>query len=343
MKKILLSISSLILLELFSLRVMSAPPTHSIMSEMARESLLIDVERAGNRIVAVGERGHIIYSDNEGETWSQAKVPTLVLLTAVYFVNDDVGWAVGHDKTVLKTTDKGETWIKQLEEAYSDEVEEESDEASWDYNAPLPPPKGEPFLDVWFDDEQRGFAVGAYGYIYKTNDGGKHWIDWSDSIDNMDGLHYYSIAEGRDDSLFMAGEMGTLYRSLDKGETWETLTSPYEGSFFGVLPGKNSNTVMAFGLQGHLFRSDDLGDSWHSVKSSTDQSLNSGEVLPDGSIVIVGNSGVLLTSEDQGKSFERYIRKDRDSLVGITQAAQKHLLSVGRGGVHVMTMQGEDI
>lgn len=341
MKIRLLLLGLLISFGLISLNAMSAPPEYSILSDMAKESLLIDVERVGNRLVAVGERGHIIYSDDEGISWKQAKVPTLVLLTAVYFVDDHTGWAVGHDKTILKTTDRGETWVKQLEEVFSLDTEDQNEEANWDYNAPLPLPKGEPFLDVWFEDLNRGFAIGAYGYIFKTTDGGNTWKDWSSHIDNIDGLHYYSITEGSNHTLFIVGEMGTLYRSLDMGETWETIDSPYEGSFFGVLPLKKSNSVLAFGLQGHLFRSDDLGETWRAIKSGTDQSLNSAELLPDGTIVVVGNSGVLLVSDDQGQSFKRYIRSDRFSLVGVTHVAKNQLLSVGQAGVHIMTKKGE--
>src|SRR5262245_60524782 len=87
---------------------------HAVQSKLAAEALLLGVARAGNRIVAVGEYGNILLSDDDGKTWHQAKdVPTTVTLTAVHFVDDKQGWTVGHDTLILHTTDGGETWTKQ--------------------------------------------------------------------------------------------------------------------------------------------------------------------------------------------------------------------------------------
>jgi photosystem II stability/assembly factor-like uncharacterized protein len=41
-----------------------------------------------------------------------------------------------------------------------------------------------PFLDVWFEDEKKGFAIGAFNLILRTEDGGKTWTPWLDRIDN---------------------------------------------------------------------------------------------------------------------------------------------------------------
>src|SRR5262245_5090243 len=55
---------------------------------LAATSLLLDLAVAGDRYVAVGERGHVLLSDDHGATWRQAKsVPTRVMLTAVFFAD----------------------------------------------------------------------------------------------------------------------------------------------------------------------------------------------------------------------------------------------------------------
>ena len=77
----------------------------------AVHSLLLDVARAGERLVAVGERGHVLLSDDAGRSWRQARtVPSRTMLTAVAFVDASHGWAVGHDEIILCTADGGETW-----------------------------------------------------------------------------------------------------------------------------------------------------------------------------------------------------------------------------------------
>lgn len=92
------------------------PPRNgeAVKSKLAVESLMLGVTRAGTRMVAVGEFGNIILSDDNGKTWRQAnRVPTTMTLTSVVFVNDKKGWAVGHDSVIITTDDSGENWVRQ--------------------------------------------------------------------------------------------------------------------------------------------------------------------------------------------------------------------------------------
>ena len=50
----------------------ASSPRHAQPSPLATASLLVDVARAGERLVAVGERGHVVLSDDGGETWRQS-------------------------------------------------------------------------------------------------------------------------------------------------------------------------------------------------------------------------------------------------------------------------------
>ncbi|MDX1355897.1 MAG: YCF48-related protein, partial [Halomonas venusta] len=187
----------------------------SIMSAKAEHSLLLDVASLGKRLVTVGDRGHILLSDDNGASWVQAKVPTKQMLTAVFFVDDSHGWAVGHDAQILASTDGGATWVKQFED-----LERED---------------GAPFLDVWFKDRNNGFVVGAYGALLETTDGGANWVDIGERMGNEDLYHLNAIVEVKDSGLFVVGEQGVMFRSPDWGQTWETLEGPYEGSLFGAL------------------------------------------------------------------------------------------------------------
>ena len=90
---------------------LDAPATQS---PLAARTLLQGVANAGNRIVAVGQRGHVVYSTDSGASWKQASVPVSSDLTAVFFIDDKQGWAVGHDGVILHTADGGEKWDLQL-------------------------------------------------------------------------------------------------------------------------------------------------------------------------------------------------------------------------------------
>ena len=89
--------------------------TPAMQVSAAQNGVLIDLARAGTRLVAVGERGLVVFSDDNGQSWHQASVPVSVSLTAVQFVDAQQGWAVGHAGVVLATRDGGEHWTLQLD------------------------------------------------------------------------------------------------------------------------------------------------------------------------------------------------------------------------------------
>ncbi|WP_434589458.1 hypothetical protein J3Q09_16085 [Pseudomonas sp. R4-83] len=294
-------------------------------SAKAAKSLILDVVHAGKRLVAVGDRGHILYSDDQGKTWVQAKVPTRQLLTAVYFVDDQHGWAVGHDAQILASADGGLTWTKQFED-----LKRES-----------------PLLDVWFKDANSGFAVGAYGTLLETTDGGKDWQDVSDRLDNEDQFHLNAIAAVKDAGLFIVGESGSMFRSADDGQTWEKLEGPYEGSLFGVIGTAQAQTLLAYGLRGNLYRSTDFGSNWEQVelkaaRGALEFGLSGGTLLEDGSIVIVGNGGSVISSSDNGETFSVFNRPDRISLSSVAAAGDGNLVLSGQGGVHLTQPNGAE-
>lgn len=303
-----------------------AAPAYSIESSVAKENLLLDVVRTGQRLVVVGDRGHILYSDNEGKSWLQARVPTQQLLTAVHFVDDRHGWAVGHDTLILSTRDGGATWIRQY-----DNLEAES-----------------PLLDIWFKDLNQGYAVGAYGMLLETRNGGQEWHRIDEKLGNEDAFHLNAITAVGNAGIFIVGEMGVMFRSTDWGETWEALEEPYQGSLFGVVAGSESNTLVVYGLRGHVFRSTDFGESWEEVTVLNEGArlqfgLAGSAVSDKGDILIVGHGGSLLRSHDEGKSFEVFSRADRTSLSAVIDGKDGGLILVGQNGIYLTDEQGEDM
>lgn len=312
-----------------SAQTTSDTANYSIESAKAVRSLLLDVAQAGTRLVAVGDRGHILYSDDQGANWTQAKVPTRQMLTAVYFVDAQHGWAVGHDAQILATSDAGATWTQQ----FSDLEREE----------------GAPFLDVWFKDRNTGFVVGAYGALFVTEDGGQTWDDASDRLESEDGYHLNAIVGVEGSGLYAVGELGGMFRSADWGQTWETIQGPYEGSLFGAVATGEPGGLLVYGLRGHLFRSSDFGDTWEQIEIQTpgngplEFGLADGNLLADGRLVVVGHGGTVLSSSDKGVTFSLDNRSDRISLAGVTATDNGNLILVGQGGVHLASPTGADL
>ncbi len=341
-------------------------------TELAPDNLLNDVERAGDRLVAVGERGHIIYSDDEGASWTQAEVPVSVTLTGVDFGSETHGWAVGHSGVVLHSDDAGESWSVQLtgvraaelaiesqkeaiaamEERVETAPEDEKSDLEWalddlyftleNMEADLDVGPVNPFLDVWFENQDHGFALGAYGLFFRTQDGGESWQDWSPKLDNPQKFHLNALTQIGGGALVMVGEAGQIHVSVDQGETWERRESPYPGSLFGVVGTGRVNEVLAFGLRGTLMFSSDLGKSWSMVTTGSTATLNDGASQKD-RIILVGNGGAVLTSGNGGDTFREYLRDDRQGVMSVVPVSGTDLLLVGEGGAQKADAKGKNL
>lgn len=311
------------------------PPKPSEMMSLAPESLLLDMDIAGDHIVAIGERGHALVSSN-GEAFEQKQTPTRATLTSVDFATPTKGWVVGHDAVILATTDAGQTWELQ----------------NWE------PELESPLLDVLFLDAQRGFAIGAYGLFKKTTDGGRSWEDVDNNI-TINEWHLTSMTRLNDGALLIAGEAGGMALSRDEGETWVQLESPYEGSFFGALPWGDKGALV-YGLRGNAFVTEALpaldavedvsavdpisgsdaaemalpSAEWTRLNTDTTQSFMGGRILPNGMAALVGVNGtiVLVQSGDTVK------RVDNEVTLGFSAVlphGDGELLVSGEGGTHL--------
>lgn len=276
------------------------------------QTLVLDAQRVGSRLVSVGERGRIFVSDDDGEHWKGVESPTEATLTALAFVDDKRGVAVGHDAVIIATADGALSW----RQVYS----------APDENAPL--------LDVWFDHHGHGMAVGAYGTFLESVDGG---VSWQARVVVQSDWHFNAVGGLADGTRFIAGESGTLLRSDDGGDSWVELVSPYKGSFFGLLT-LDDGGALIFGMRGHVYRSDDRGDSWQVIEHPLETSLFGGRVLNDGSVALVGQNGTLLISNNGGHSFELVetnINRVLSAVIGTRSSvgAGAGALLFGEGGV----------
>ena len=269
--------------------------------------LLLDAAAVGRRMVAVGERGVILISDDDGRSWRLATSPTEATLTAVYFVEATArvgGWARRDDSA---DRDAGETW-RQVHAA---------------------PDEQKPLFAVWFESAEHGIAVGAYSSLYETLDGGNSWHP----LARFEGdRHFNGLAGGPDGKVFLVGESGLIVRSDDAGRSWKTVSSPYKGSYFGVLRLGESGWLV-FGLRGNVFHSSDDGEHWNPVHPAGAQAgLMGGTLLPDGGVLLVGRDGTLLESRDRGSSFTARHVPDSKALAAALSLPSGVRVVVGEGG-----------
>lgn len=342
--------------------------TPAFRAPKASDAMMLDVVRAGDRVIAAGEHGIILYSDTHGRSWRQAEVPVSVSLTAVYFPTPKKGWAVGHDGVILRSDDGGGRWTKQFDgnqanalvvaaaqKRLSDTRAANAGSAAGPSAAALQAAEraledaqagakfgpSRPLFDVWFKDESEGIVVGSFGQIFHTADGGQTWALWGDRIANPESLHYNAIAVAGRGVLLIAGEAGKVYRSTDGGATWTTLDTGYQGQLYGILgmPGEvGQDTLIAFGFGGRVFRSADKGAHWQPVVLEEKKPLVSGLVLPDGSVALLTYDGRILRSDDQGQSFRLESGSAGMSVAAMTPIDKGGFIVAGTNGTRIVSM-----
>lgn len=322
--------------------------------------LLTDVAQAGSRLVAVGESGLVLLSDDGGRQWRQAPTPTSVMLTAVSFGSAQAGWAVGHDGMVLATRDGGATWQRQLDGRQADPLILAAARAQLDK---LPPGNGEdpspqrlqaedavaaaeaaisggpskPLLAVRFFDAQRGLAAGAFGQLFQTEDAGRHWTYIGDRLDNPEGLHLNGLTLTPAGQVLIAAENGTVFSSPDQGRSWTKAQVGYNGHLYGVLalPGTG---LTAYGFNGNVFRSLDGGTSWKPVNSHSARAIVSAQAVPGGALLL-NEEGQVLLSQDGGASYRALgARLPVKRLSGVAFTKPHEIVTVGLGGASVHTV-----
>jgi len=118
---------------------------------------LNDIHFSGNTVVAVGASNAVLYSENNGETFTSVTGPAVgVTLNTVWVLPTGVWWVGAANGTLWWTRNKGVTWTQQ--------TNINSTNSSVD--------------DLWFVDENVGYLVsqtGAVGRVYSTHNAGNSW------------------------------------------------------------------------------------------------------------------------------------------------------------------------
>lgn len=313
----------------------------ALASTNPHRAVLLAAALAGQRVVAVGERGIVLCSDDGGSNWKQSKSPVSVTLTSVRFVNEKTGWAVGHGGTILATKDGGNTWVRQLDGlkaaklVLAQAMARGNERAIKDAQRMVADGADKPFLDLHFFDERLGLAVGAYNLAFSTNDGGLTWVPFSGLLDNPQAMHLYSV-RARGTTVVIAGEQGLVLLSGDGGASFRRIETPYSGTFFTAeLP--KDGAIWLGGLRGNIWRSSDAGGSWHAMhgrdNAPTGASITASALALDGSLLLGSQSGQTLQAT--GESLR--------SRPGPSAGAVTGLLPLPDGRLLTLTLRGATV
>lgn len=315
----------------------------AVNSARAMRAPLNALAMAGKRLVTAGQRGHILYSD-DGKNWTQAVVPVSSDLTALSFPTPQQGWAVGHEGVILHTVDGGASWRKQIDGIQVAELllkhygksannaDPKAQRLRQDAEIFAAQGADKPFLDVWFEDDKKGFVIGAFNMILRTEDGGQNWTPWLDRVDNPKALHLYAIRPASG-ALFIAGEQGLVLKYDPAQQRFAHVQLPYQGTLFGIIG--TPDMTLVFGLRGNAYRSTDGGAQWEKVDTGVSAGIASGVVRADGSVVLVSQVGQVLLSTDNGASLKRVKVNVAAPAFAVVETSNGTVALAGLGGVRL--------
>ena len=230
------------------------------------------------RVVAVGERGNILLSDDQGGSWQPATVKPQrdLTLTALVALPDKSLLAVGHDGWIVRSEDEGANWS---EVRFDGEI-------------------AEPLLGIWSAGGNRVLAFGSFGKFYQSGDDGRTWQAQPLEVDSA---HLNGMDGGTDGRRMVVGEQGLVLRSDDGGHSWHKLEPFYNGSRFGVVR-LSPDRWVTYGMRGHVFVSQDFGQTWEPVKVGNQLPLYGHVLLPnDGGLLIVGAGSSVVRLDGKGE------------------------------------------
>jgi photosystem II stability/assembly factor-like uncharacterized protein len=201
----------------------------------------------------------IFVTRDNGTRWSESRrfLPSefdgaTVELYSVRFSSKKKGWVVGSvskrdrviDSILVYTDNEGETWQRQRV------------------------PTSSELIHIDFDNDRRGWIVGAEGTIMNTVDGGQ---TWNRQTSGTTATLFHT--EFRNDKKGWAvGGRGTILRTTDGGITWTPVTSGIRSTLLSV-EFVSDDEGWAVGRAGAILRSDDAGVSWIQQESTVKDNL----------------------------------------------------------------------
>ena len=320
-------------------------------SPNAHKALINALEKSGDRIFGVGVHGIIVYSDDEGETWTQAdEVPFTKTLTDISCPTQNKCWATGHDATILHSFDSGKTWQIQYQDPEFDA----------------------PFLSIHMYDDYEGVAIGAFALSLRTANGGISWDYLFIDDDEFQPHLNYTYGDNQawrksaQNEGYAVGELGKYYVTDDRGLNWLAIETGYFGSYWSGIKVDEGQSLL-LGMSGNItlatlyelndpvppeketaiacyesgyYRGDCKVYAFDDLFIGTKNSLTNANLLDDGRIVLSGNGGVISVIDMvREKNIKTCVRSDRLSNTSVIPLSIDTFLIAGESGVRKHSMQ----
>ena len=247
---------------------------------------------------------------------------------SVFFLDENIGWATGHNGVVIHTENGGDSWIR---------LRDGEDEPSWN--------------DIQFYNQSIGYACADEGLIYKTDDGGNNWSIISDASDYTGDLAALDIIDNN--TVYFCGDDSTLFKTIDGGESLNRINYDFSGLDLNCgikFTNQNIGVVVSDDNGGQTWYTHDGGESWHPISLSPYYPVTAIIKKPedlaacsDSTFIITGWHNVTLVSHDGGMTYtllenysKEFVRNSTVSAVSENTfylgGSEGHILKTQNGG-----------
>lgn len=223
-----------------------------------------------------------------GKTWKldsvrsangtvQRGTPANGMFSFAFVDNNNVGYATGARGTVLKTTDRGETWTRLDIGSTTDVVTGITG-------------VGQNSIFALAGREDNAFYPNIF---YRSLNGGTQWQSLPNFIEQaaFSRIHFVTPDVG----FIIGGEaQAVIYKTIDGGRNWSRkYLAGDPGALFYGIAFENENVGYAVGSTGMIARTTDGGETWAIEPSGTNAGFQGISII-DGTVYVAGMSGTIL-------------------------------------------------
>lgn len=273
--------------------------------DLRRYDMLQAAAHNGNRVAVVSSVGAVVLSDDGGVNWERIELPgrpSLIDITACetgdFFALDSQRrvWrrGAGENDWQASTVDtpeatlsiycapNGRVWVSA---SFGTLYWSDTSLAQWQEFSLY---EDLQFTAVRFVDELNGFAVGEFGTVMVSSDGGDNW-EAREPIPN----EFYPMAADFLDAQhgWVGGLDGVIWHTADGGESWQRQETVTTAPIYNIHA--NGHGVFAVGGSAKLVEL--KGDTWHSFEGAPEvlAYMRGLDTLANGSLLIAGGGGTL--------------------------------------------------
>lgn len=228
-------------------------------------------------IWAVGNNGKVVFSKDNGISWTVQGTPVRHHLQDIAAWDEQRAVAVGNEGTIIVTRDGGKTWNE------------------------VNPPRSEvanKLIRVRITADGDAWTVGSMGTVLLSKDNG---ATWQRKIKEQDvALNDITFIDSK--IAWVVGEFGHMFHTTDGGLNWKQRDSPVKSSLNAIVFRDKAHGI-AVGMEGVILKTDDGGNKWIQVSKVTSEHLF--DVVWDGELWLsVGTKGTFLKGDKTGTGWK---------------------------------------